>query len=93
MLGNELLSGSDDAKFHSSSSAALGFGAGAAPARSSSDDDAAGWGLAELPDGSGLWCRGLADTRDANGSAAGGGGGVAVACANAGTGVDDFDGG
>jgi hypothetical protein len=62
-------------KFHSSSSGALPFGS--APARSRREEEAGGRGLGEAAEGSGLGCRGLADTNDANGSA--GGGGVAVA--------------
>jgi hypothetical protein len=75
--GRALLAGRDDAKFHSTSSAAAA-GAGAVcgagpPTRSSSDEEAGGVCA-------GAWkglddCLGLAETSDANGSM---GGGVAV---------------
>lgn len=76
--GSALLGGSDDAKFHSSSSP-VGFpaawgGEGAAPAKSSNAEEAD----AACACGAGCWKglppgRGLADTKEANGSAAGGG--------------------
>lgn len=78
IIGSALLAGSDDAKFHSSSSPA-GFpaacgGVGEPPTRSSKDEEAgAGWAC-----GAGAWDgpvpgRGLADINEANGSAACGG--------------------
>lgn len=91
LVGRALVAGSEDAKFHSSSSAAAWPAGcwGAPPARSNKDEDAgwacAGGGWNAPPDG-----RGLADMSEANGSDTCGG--VAVDRAwGEGLGLDDCD--